>query len=280
LKPPARLDLMDAPAVSLIGAGQMGAALVRGWLEAVRKGGGLSLTVHDPAFNPQLEEELDRAGVVMNPADTGPADVVVLAVKPQQFGESAAQARAAIGPKTLVVSIMAGVPLSALARVLETDRTIRAMPNVAGQIGRGVTAYVASAACTAEDKSLAEQLLLPLGAVEPIGQERLMDVVTAVSGSGPAYVFLLTEVLAAAAELEGLDPAIAMRLARQTVAGAGALLLESGETPASLRKSVTSPGGTTQAALDVLQAGDGLAPLLRRAVSAAANRSRELGRTT
>jgi pyrroline-5-carboxylate reductase len=120
--------------------------------------------------------------------------------------------------------------------------------------------------------------LLPLGDVEPIALERLMDVVTAVSGSGPAYVFLLAEVLAAAAEQEGLDRETAARLARQTVAGAGALMLETGETPAALRKSVTSPGGTTQAALDILQSGDGLAPLLRRAVAAAANRSRALGK--
>jgi pyrroline-5-carboxylate reductase len=141
-----------------------------------------------------------------------------------------------------------------------------------------VTAYVASPACTEEDRALVEQLLEPLGAVEPIAAERLMDVVTAVSGSGPAYVFLLAEVLAAAAEQEGLDRDTAMRIASQTVAGAGALMLETGEAPGTLRKQVTSPGGTTEAALDVLAASDGLGPLLRRAVSAAAARSRELGK--
>ena len=149
---------------------------------------------------------------------------------------------------------------------------------VEGQLGRGVTAYVASPACTPEDRQLIEQLLAPLGAVEPISAERLLDVVTAVSGSGPAYVFLLAEVLAAAAEQEGLDHDTAMRLASHTVAGAGALMMETSDSPSTLRKQVSSPGGTTEAALDVLNTGDGLDPLLRRAVSAAADRSRQLGK--
>jgi len=269
---------MEAPAVSLIGAGQMGGALVRGWLAAVRCGGGMTLTVHDPAIDPAILSEMEKAGVVVNPPDPGPADVIVLAVKPQSFGEAIAKARAACGPHTLTISVMAGVTLAALARGIDNDRVIRAMPNTPGQIGEGVTAYVANAACSREDLALAEQLLAPLGTVEPIPTERLMDVVTAVSGSGPAYVFLLAEVLAAAAEKEGLDPEIAARLARRTVAGAGALMLRSTEGPAQLRKAVTSPGGTTQAALDVLTAADGLAMLMRRAVVAATQRSRELGR--
>lgn len=269
---------MEAPAVSLIGAGQMGGALVRGWLAAVRCGGGLTLTVHDPAIDPAILLEMEKAGVVVNPPGAGPVDVVVLAVKPQSFADAAAQARAVCGPQTLVISVMAGVTLAALGRAFETDRIVRAMPNTPGQIGQGITAYVASPACQAPDIELAEQLLAPLGAVEPIPTERLMDVVTAVSGSGPAYVFLLAEVLAAAAEKEGLDPDIAARLARRTVAGAGALMLASAETPTNLRKAVTSPGGTTQAALDVLMAADGMALLMRKAVSAATQRSRELGR--
>ncbi|MFZ4602021.1 MAG: pyrroline-5-carboxylate reductase [Caulobacterales bacterium] len=269
---------MEAPAVTLIGAGQMGGALVRGWLAAVRCGGGLTLTVHDPAIDPAILVEMEKAGVVVNPPDPGPVDVVVLAVKPQTFADAAAKARLACGPNTLVVSVMAGVTLAALSRGLETDRVIRAMPNTPGQIGQGVTAYVASPACRPDDLELAEQLLAPLGAVEPIPTERLMDVVTAVSGSGPAYVFLLAEVLAAAAEKEGLDPEIAARLARRTVAGAGALMLQSADAPTQLRKAVTSPGGTTQAALDVLMSADGLALLMRKAVAAATQRSRELGR--
>lgn len=257
----------------------MGGALVRGWIEAVRRGGGLTLTVVEPHFDPELERALDAAGAILNPPDPGPADVVVLAVKPQQFRDSAAGVKNFVGPETRVLSVMAGITLDTLARELGAARVIRAVPNTPGRIGHGVTAYVAAAACTAEDRQLIEQLLAPLGTIEPLGAERLLDAVTAVSGSGPAYVFLLAEVLAAAAEQEGLDREVAARLASRTVAGAGALMLETGESPGALRKQVTSPKGTTEAALDVLAAADGLAPLLRRAVAAAAQRSRDLGKS-
>ena len=269
---------LDSPSIALVGAGNMGGAMVRGWIEAVRKGGGLTLTVLEPHFDPALEKELDAVGAVLNPPESGPADVVVMAVKPQKFIEAAADARRFIGPDTRVLSVMAGVTTQALCKELGVERVIRAMPNLPGLIGEGVTAYVATPACTAEDKQLIEQLLEPLGSIEPLGAERLLDVVTAVSGSGPAYVFILAEVLAAAAEQEGLEKDVAMRLASRTVAGAGALMLKTGETPNVLRKQVTSPGGTTEAALDILGAADGLGPLLRRAVSAAAQRSRDLGK--
>ena len=269
---------IDSPSIALIGAGALGGSLVRGWIEAVRKGGGLTLTVVEPNFDSALKAELEKVGAVLNPPDVGPVDVVVLAVKPQQFAAVAVEARRFVGPGSLVLSVMAGVTLSALAREMGSERVIRSMPNTPGRIGHGVTAYVASAACSAEDRRMVEQLLDPLGSVEPIAAERLMDVVTAVSGSGPAYVFLLAEVLAAAAEQEGLEKEVAQRLAQRTVAGAGALMAETGESASALRKQVTSPGGTTEAALDVLGAADGLGPLLRRAVSAAAQRSRELGK--
>lgn len=269
---------LEAPSIALVGAGAMGGALVRGWIEAVRKGGGLTLTVVEPHFDPALERELEQVGAVLNPPEAGAADVLVLAVKPQAFAAAAADARRFVGTETCVLSIMAGVPIEALSRALGAERIVRAMPNLPARIGRGVTAYVASPACGAEDRRLIEQLLEPLGAVEPIAAERLMDVVTAVSGSGPAYVFLLAEVLAVAAEQEGLDRDTAMRLASRTVAGAGALMLETDESASALRKQVMSPGGTTEAALDILAAPDGLAPLLRRAVAAAAKRSRDLGR--
>jgi pyrroline-5-carboxylate reductase len=256
----------------------MGGALIRGWIKAIRRGGGLTLTVREPNFDPALEQELIAAGADINPAEIGPVDVLVLAIKPQAFKAVVADAKPFIGENTLVLSIMAGITISALAQAFGTQKIIRAMPNTPGQIGQGVTAYVAGPGATAADRGLVEALLEPLGSVEPIPQERLMDVVTAVSGSGPAYVFLLAEVLAAAAENEGLDPETARRLAGRTVAGAGALMLETGANAATLRKQVTSPGGTTQAALDVLQSPDGLALLLRRAVQAAAHRSRELGR--
>jgi pyrroline-5-carboxylate reductase len=270
--------VIDAPAVALVGAGQMGGALLRGWLSAIRRGGGLALTVIEPAFDPDLEQELVAAGAEINTQNPGPVDVVVLCVKPQVFAEVAPSAKAFVGPKTLVISIMAGVPIAAVSHLMECPRVIRAMPNTPGQIGKGVTAYVAASACSDEDKALAGLLLEPLGIVEPIPNERLMDVVTAVSGSGPAYVFLLAEVLAAAAEAEGMPADIAARLAQQTVAGSGALMLDGGAPPATLRKQVTSPGGTTQAALDVLQSADGLGIVMRRAVQAATQRSRELGK--
>jgi len=256
----------------------MGGALVRGWIAAVRKGGGLTLTVVEPNFDPELERALEAAGALLNPPSPGPADVLVLAVKPQTFLKAAPDARHFVGPDTLVLSIMAGITMDALTRELGAARVIRCVPNTPARIGRGITAYVAAPACTAEDRALVEQLLEPLGGVEPMQAERLLDAVTAVSGSGPAYVFLLAECLAAAAEQEGIDRATAIRLANATVAGAGALMLETGEAPGALRKQVTSPGGTTEAALDILGAGEGLGPLLRRAVAAATQRSRELGK--
>ena len=270
---------LDSPSIALVGAGAMGGALVRGWIEAVRKGGGLELTVIEPNFDADLERELDAVGAVLNPPNAGVVDVVVLAVKPQTYPSVFESVRPFVGENTCVMSVMAGVSIEMLSRDLGAKRVVRCMPNTPARIGKGITAYVASQACTPEDRRLIEQLLAPLGAVEPIAAERLMDVVTAVSGSGPAYVFLLAEVLAAAAEQEGIDKDAAMRLATCTVAGAGALMLETGDSASTLRKQVTSPGGTTEAALDVLGAADGLGQLLRRAVSAAAKRSRELGKS-
>ncbi len=269
---------MENPVVALIGAGQMGGALARGWAQAVRLGGGLTLVVQEPNFDPALAAALEAAGAELNPPQPGAADVVVFAVKPNQFLAAVANAKAHMGPATLVVSVMAGITVMNLSRALQTERVVRAMPNTPGQIGKGVTAYVAGAGCSGEDRMLAEQLLSPLGPVERLDAERLMDVVTAVSGSGPAYVFLMAEALAAAAELEGLPRDVAERLACQTVAGAGALMLETGQPPSQLRKAVTSPNGTTAAALDVLMGVEGLGPLVRRAIIAAAERSRQLGR--
>lgn len=272
------MSTLEAPSVALIGAGAMGGALVRGWIEAVRRGGGLTLTVVEPNFDPALERELEQVGAVLNPPTPGPVDALVLAVKPQAFELTAKSAVQFVGENTCVLSIMAGVTIEKLSRSFACKRVVRAMPNTPARIGRGVTAYVASPECSDGDRSLVEQLLTPLGTVERIGAERLMDVVTAVSGSGPAYVFLLAEVLAVAAEQEGLDRETAIRLANRTVAGAGALMLETGDSASTLRKQVMSPGGTTEAALDILAAPDGMAALLRRAVAAAAKRSRELGR--
>jgi pyrroline-5-carboxylate reductase len=198
--------------------------------------------------------------------------VVVLAVKPQTFAAEPDGLRAWVGPQSTVISIMAGVPVAAL-RGLGAGAVARAMPNTPGAIGKGVTAVFGT---DAGALAAAQTLLAPLGSVEVVASEGAIDIATAVSGSGPAYVFLLVEALAGAAVAQGLDEDVAMRLARRTVIGAGALL-EADETDAAgLRRAVTSPGGTTQAALGELMAEDGLGFVMRRAVAAAVRRAREL----
>ena len=264
--------------ITFIGGGNMAAAIIGGLLQKGWRASQLRAVEISAPAREKLEQSFKVRTHSALDSEAANTDCLVLAVKPQTFPSVVESARTFVGENTRVLSIMAGVTMDTLSRDLAAPRVIRCVPNTPARIGRGVTAYVASPACTAEDRRLIEQLLEPLGAVEPIAAERLMDVVTAVSGSGPAYVFLLAEVLAAAAEQEGLDRDAAMRLASRTVAGAGALMLETADSPSTLRKQVSSPGGTTEAALDVLSAADGLAPLLRRAVSAAAARSRELGR--
>jgi len=266
--------------IGFLGAGNMAEALIRGLIH-----GGVAPADHIVASTPRAErrDELRETYGIVTTADNAEvarqADMLVLSVKPQILERVVHEVAAHVRPHALVVSVAAGVDTATIEELLpEGARVVRAMPNVPARIGRGVTAYVASPACTAEDRALVEQLLEPLGSVEPMAAERLMDAVTAVSGSGPAYVFLLAECLAAAAEQEGIDRETALRLASATVAGAGALMLETGEGPSALRKQVTSPGGTTEAALDVLGAADGLGQLLRRAVAVATQRSRELGK--
>jgi len=203
--------------------------------------------------------------------------VLVVAVKPQMFPDAAPQLRALVKPSTLVISIMAGVPIAKLAQACG-GKVVRAMPNTPAAIGRGITVAVAEASVSAEQRAVADALLRATGSVEWIEDEALMDAVTAVSGSGPAYVFLLAEELARAGIAAGLSPELATRLARETVAGSGELLHRSELTSETLRKNVTSPGGTTAAALEVLMGPGGFQPLLTRAVTAAAKRSRELAK--
>jgi pyrroline-5-carboxylate reductase len=182
-----------------------------------------------------------------------------------------------VGPETLVVSIMAGHTLQFLGDALpEGTAIVRAMPNTPAAIGRGITVAVANAGASAEQRELAHRLLMATGAVEWVDDEALLDAVTAVSGSGPAYVFLLAESLARAGVAAGLPADLAARLARETVAGSGELLHRSKLDPATLRQNVTSPAGTTAAALEVLMGPDGLDPLLEKAVGTATRRSREL----
>lgn len=273
-KPPRTLKSMPGTLL-LVGAGKMGGALLAGWLK-------LGLQPRNVAvLEPQPSKELvalKRRGLRLNPArKTGAAAaVIVLAIKPQSAPEVLPSLVPMLGPKTAVVSIMAGRTLRFLERALPNAAIVRAMPNTAAAIGRGVTVACPNARVTAAQRGLANNLLTAAGAVEWISDEGLMDAVTAVSGSGPAYVFLLAETLAQAGKAAGLPAALADRLARATVAGAGELLHRSELDAAALRINVTSPGGTTAAALNVLMGEGGLESLMTKAVLAATRRGRDL----
>jgi pyrroline-5-carboxylate reductase len=204
------------------------------------------------------------------------AGIVVLAIKPQIMGDALPGLRAMIGAETTILSIAAGTTLANLEAGLGPAAIVRAMPNTPAQVGRGITAAVANQRVSPEARALVTDLLKAVGDVAWVDAEAQIDAVTAVSGSGPAYVFLFAECLAEAAIEAGLPPELAARFARATVAGAGELLYRSDLPPATLRTNVTSPGGTTAAALGVLMAEDGLGPLLARAVAAAKKRSEEL----
>lgn len=261
--------------VVLAGAGKMGGALLSGWLA-----GGLppkAVRVVDPAPPPDSAAILTRAG--MEHGGSLPqlkASVLVVAVKPQMMGSVLPGLAAVVDERTIVLSIAAGTTIAQLRAGTGAARIVRTMPNTPAQIGKGVTVAVASDPFDLDVREMATALLQAAGAVEWVDDERLIDAVTAVSGSGPAYVFLLAEVMAEAGVAAGLEPAMARRLADATVSGAGALLAQSGEDPAVLRKNVTSPGGTTAAALAVLMGEDGLPQLMRRAVLAGKKRAEEL----
>ncbi|MBE0703452.1 MAG: pyrroline-5-carboxylate reductase [Afipia sp.] len=260
--------------IVLAGAGKMGGAMLSGWLAQ-----GVAadrLAVIDPAPSDDITS-LTAKGLRINPVQPGDVAVLVMAVKPQMFADAAPQLRTLVKPATLVISIMAGVPIAKLSQACG-GKVVRAMPNTPAAIGRGITVAVAEAGVGQQQRDIADALLSATGSVEWIDDEALMDAVTAVSGSGPAYVFLLAEELARAGIAAGLSPELATRLARETVAGSGELLHRSDLTSETLRKNVTSPGGTTAAALEVLMSPGGFQPLLTRAVAAAAKRSRELAK--
>jgi pyrroline-5-carboxylate reductase len=263
--------------IMLVGCGQMGSAMLRGWL---RGDAASRFVVIEPADAPP-----ELAG---NPATTwhrAPAEVttdlvpdaVVLAVKPQVLDALLPAYRRWVCPETLFLSIAAGKTIAGIARHLGgAAAIIRCMPNTPAAIGRAITVACPNPRVSQRQRLLCERLLAAIGDSAWVEDEALMDAVTAVSGSGPAYVFLLIEALAAAGVRAGLPEALSLRLARATVAGAGELALVSSESPARLRENVTSPGGTTRAALDVLMAEHGMPELLERAVAAATARSREL----
>jgi pyrroline-5-carboxylate reductase len=273
----------------LVGGGRMGAALLEGWLAQ-----GLppaDVVVVEPEAG--RAAELGRLGVTVHgsamalPEGLSPR-ILVLAVKPQVMPTVLDELHARLVAPELVVSIAAGKPLAVFEHTFGTSvPVVRVMPNTPAAIGRGISALFANPAAGNADRELAEALMLAVGETVWLASEDDMHAVTALSGGGPAYVFLLVEAMAVAGERLGLDADLAMRLARKTVAGAGALLDSTDTTPASLRQAVTSPGGTTKAALEVLMpAGDeaddeeepmSLAELMTEALAAAAERSRELG---
>ena len=255
----------------------MGGALLEGWLALGLDAAGVA--VLDPQPGEALKALCAARGARLNPPprDLSPPEALVLAVKPQTFEAAAHGVAPLVGPDTLVVSIMAGKTIGDIAGRLPARAIVRAMPNTPAAVGRGITGATASAGVTPAQRAMADGLLRAVGGVEWVATEEMIDAVTAVSGSGPAYVFHLVECMAAAGVAAGLPEDVATRLARATVEGAGELLFrDAATTAAQLRVNVTSPGGTTAAALDVLMAADGLRPLMTRAIAAAKRRAGEL----
>ena len=259
----------------LLGAGKMGGAMLEGWLKRGLRANKVIVLEPQPG---KTVKALARRGLKLNPkAKPTAATAIVIAVKPQTAPDAVPALGAHVGKGTLVLSIMAGRTIGFLEKALPAGAAIvRAMPNTPAAIGRGITVAVANGKVSARQRKQASDLLAAIGAVEWTDDEPLMDVVTAVSGSGPAYVFLLAEAMAKAGVAAGLPGELAERLARETVAGSGELLHRSALDAATLRQNVTSPGGTTAAALAVLMGPGGFDQLLAKAIAAATRRGREL----
>jgi pyrroline-5-carboxylate reductase len=262
--------------ILLVGAGRMGSALLQGWL----KNGIEPISVVEPKPSPELRRMARAKKISLFAAPSQvklKPSVCVVAIKPQVLkGEASALADFA-SQGALMISIAAGTSVASLAKAWGGKvRIIRAMPNTPGVVGAGITGLYAAKGTTAADRKRAASLLSALGETEWVAREELIDSVTAVSGSGPAYLFLMAEALTEAGIAEGLSRAQAEKFARATVAGAGALLAADKSPASSLREAVTSPGGTTAAALSVLMAQNGLVALMKRAVRAARKRAEEL----
>lgn len=268
--------------VGLLGAGHMGSALARSWLRKSLSGLAPSQIVFidpHPGANAQalIKAYQVKCAAALTPEIAAGLDTLVVAVKPDMVRSLLLKVRADLPETTLVVCVAAGVTLRTLNAALPGRPVVRAMPNTPASIGEGMTVCVANERAAAKVlQNRAARLLRPAGLVEWIEDERQMDAVTAVSGSGPAYVFLFAEALAAAARAQGLPHELAATLAKQTVAGAGAMLNAGLGEPDELRRAVTSPGGATQAGLDALMSGSGLPGLVRSGVAAAERRTRQL----
>lgn len=262
--------------IVLVGAGNMGGAMMRGWLASGIEPA--NIAVIDPSPPPAMQEAIDQSGVRhirQVPTDLT-ASTVFLAIKPQMMKQVLPGLVPLFGPDTLCISIAAGTTVATMTAALGDVAVVRAMPNTPAMVGRGITAAWPNPKVSDAQRGFANDLLRVTGPVEWVGEENLIDAVTALSGSGPAYVFYLAECMAEAGHRAGLDRDLAMRLARATVAGAGELLYRSEEPAATLRTNVTSPGGTTAAALEVLMRDDAMEVLLTEAVAAAKKRAGEL----
>ena len=265
------LTKINTRGLVLLGCGKMGSALLEGWLAQ----GVDAAAVH--VIDPKPSDWLLAQGVHVNAALPDAPALVLIAVKPQMMGDALPRLQG-FGAETVYLSIAAGTPIAAFEEAFGPDaRIIRSMPNTPAAIGMGITAIVGNAQTRGSDLDLAEALLRAVGEVVRLNDEEEIDAVTGVSGSGPAYVFHLIETMAAAGQAQGLSADLAMKLAKATVAGAGQLAMQAEDSPAQLRINVTSPKGTTQAALEVLMDEDrGFPKLLGEAVAAATNRGREL----
>ena len=261
----------------LVGCGKMGGAMLEGWLASGIAAAGVWIV--DPVAvdsAPDAASVSTVASAADLPADLDP-EVVVIAVKPQMMDAVVGDYARFAGSGCVYVSIAAGTTIGFFEKAFGTDAAvIRAMPNTPAAIGQGITVLCPNARVTDAQSGIARALLSAVGEAHLVDDEDLMDAVTAVSGSGPAYVFWMIDCLAKAGVSAGLAEDLSARLALQTIAGAGQLARQSADPPDQLRRNVTSPGGTTQAALDVLMAENGLAPLMERAVDAAKRRGREL----
>ena len=261
----------------ILGCGKMGSAMLQGWLDqGIPKS---SVTILDP-YPSDWVQGLAADGVNLN-VDLPPVPAVcILAVKPQMMGDALPRLQALGNASTVFLSIAAGTTIATLEQVLGANTPIvRSMPNTPAAVGKGITAIIGNANCTEPMVDMCDGLLQAIGQTVRLESEDQMDAVTAVSGSGPAYVFHMIETLASAGVTQGLSPDLSLNLAKATVAGAGVLAELADETPTQLRVNVTSPAGTTEAGLNILMdAKSGLGPLVEKTVKAAADRSRELGK--
>lgn len=262
--------------IVIVGAGNMGGALVRG---LIAKNLAKQLTIIDPALKAPDARRFRAAGasIAKSPVEIKKPKVIIFAVKPQMM-PSVVTLYASLARNALIISIAAGTSTHKISDWLTTSAVVRAMPNTPASIGKGITAIYATPQVTASQRSYAEKLMRSVGDVIWLDREESIDPVTAVSGSGPAYIFFMVEALAKAGVAVGLPPDAASKLARKMVEGAGALLAERKETAEALRRAVTSPGGTTEAALKILMSERGLEPLMRAAIEAATARGQELGK--